>query len=55
METQKKMREIEIDLDMKIDLVENAFSMMAKYELHVNHSEYKRYFHLVGVEESNLV
>ena len=33
METQKKMRETEIDLDMKIELVENAFSMMAKYEL----------------------
>ena len=33
METQKKMRDIEIDLDMKIDLVQNAFAMMIKYNL----------------------
>ena len=33
METQKKIRESEIDLDMKIELVENAFTMMCKYEL----------------------
>ena len=42
METQKKMREIEIDLDMKIDLVENAFSMMAKYELQMTKGDVER-------------
>ena len=33
METQKKIREIEIDLDMKIETVEEAFTLIAKYEL----------------------
>merc|ERR1711949_121246 len=42
METQKKLREIEIDLDMKIDLVENAFSMMAKYELQMTKGDVER-------------
>ena len=31
METQKKIRDQEIDIDMKIDLVEEAFSLLAKY------------------------
>ena len=30
METQKKIRDQEIDIDMKIDLVEEAFSLLAK-------------------------
>ena len=42
METQKKLREVEIDLDMKIDLVENAFSMMAKYELQMTKEDVER-------------
>ena len=33
METQKKIREIEIDLDMKIETVEEAFTLISKYEL----------------------
>ena len=33
METQKKIREIEIDLDIKIEIVENAFMMMHKYDI----------------------
>ena len=33
METQKKIRDQEIDIDMKIDLVEEAFSLLAKYEM----------------------
>ena len=36
METQKKIREIEIDLDMKIETVEEAFSLIAKYELQLS-------------------
>jgi dynein heavy chain len=36
METQKKIRDIEIDLDMKIDLVQNAFAMMVKYNLQLS-------------------
>lgn len=31
METQKKIRDQEIDMDMKIDVVEEAFSLLAKY------------------------
>ena len=42
METQKKLREVEIDLDMKIELVENAFSMMAKYELQISKEDCDR-------------
>ena len=42
METQKKLREIEIDIDMKIELVENAFSMMAKYELQMTKDDVER-------------
>ena len=33
METQKKIREIEIDLDMKIETVEEAFTLIAKFEI----------------------
>ena len=36
METQKKIRDIEIDLDIKIDTIETAFSIMAKYELQMS-------------------
>ena len=36
METQKKIREIEIDLDMKIETVEEAFTLIAKYELQLS-------------------
>ena len=32
METQKKIREIEIDLDMKIETVEEGFTLIAKYD-----------------------
>ena len=42
METQKKLREVEIDLDMKIELVENAFSMMAKYQLQISKEDCDR-------------
>ena len=33
METQKKIRDQEIDMDMKIDLVEEAFALLSKYEI----------------------
>jgi hypothetical protein len=36
METQKKIRDQEIDMDMKIDLVEEAFSLLAKYQVNVS-------------------
>ena len=36
METQKKIRESEIDLDMKIETVENAFTMMYKYKVQLS-------------------
>ena len=36
METQKKIREIEIDLDMKIETVEEAFTLISKYELQLS-------------------
>ena len=39
METQKKIRDQEIDMDMKIDLVEEAFSLLAKYEIQLTKEE----------------
>ena len=36
METQKKIRESEIDLDMKIETVENAFTLMHKYKVQLS-------------------
>ena len=42
METQQKMRDIEIDLDMKIDLVQNAFAMMVKYDLQLTKDDVEK-------------
>ena len=39
METQKKIRDQEIDMDMKIDLVEEAFSLLAKYKIQLTKEE----------------
>ncbi len=39
METQKKIRDQEIDMDMKIDLVEEAFSLLAKYQIQLSKEE----------------
>jgi dynein heavy chain len=39
METQKKIRDQEIDMDMKIDLVEEAFSLLSKYEIQLTKEE----------------
>ena len=41
METQKKIRDIDIDMDIKIKLVENGFSLIEKYDLPVT-SEHKK-------------
>ena len=38
METQKKIREMEIDNDMKIEVVENAFMLMVKYNIQGSYS-----------------
>ena len=39
METQKKIRDQEIDMDMKIDLVEEAFALLSKYEIQLTKEE----------------
>ena len=39
METQKKIRDSEIDMDMKIDLVEEAFSLLSKYKIQLSKEE----------------
>ena len=39
METQKKMREMEIDMDIKIETVELAFQMILKYDLQITKEE----------------
>ena len=49
METQKRMRDIEIDLDMKIDLVQNAFSMMVKYELQLSKDDKEKVDNIMKV------
>ena len=41
METQKKIRDIDIDMDIKIKLVETAFALIEKYDLPVT-SEHKK-------------
>ena len=42
METQKKIREMEIDNDMKIEVVENAFMLMVKYNIQLSKSDVDR-------------
>ena len=42
METQKKIREIEIDLDIKIEIVENAFTMMHKYNIQLTKEDIEK-------------
>ncbi len=39
METQKKIRDQEIDMDMKIDLVEEAFTLLSKYQIQLTKEE----------------
>ena len=41
METQKKIRDIDIDMDIKIKIVENAFTLIEKYDLPVT-AEHKQ-------------
>ena len=42
METQKKIREMEIDNDMKIEVVENAFLLMVKYNIQLSKEDVER-------------
>ena len=42
METQKKIRDSEIDMDMKIDLVEEAFSLLSKYKIQLSKEEVEK-------------
>ena len=42
METQKKIRDQEIDMDMKIDLVEEAFALLSKYEIQLTKEEVEK-------------
>ncbi|CAB4063578.1 DNAH [Lepeophtheirus salmonis] len=42
METQKKIRDQEIDTDMKIDVVEDAFALLARYEIQLTKEEIER-------------
>ena len=42
METMKKMRDIEIDLDMKIEDVQQAFILIAKYDYQLTKEDLER-------------
>ena len=42
METQKKMREMEIDLDFQIEIVENAFNLITKYGFQLSKEDIER-------------
>ena len=42
METQKKMRDIEIDLDIQIEMVENAFTLISKYQFQLTKEDIDR-------------
>ena len=48
METQKKIREIEIDLDMRIETVEQAFVLIAKFQFQLSKDEVERVENLEG-------
>ena len=48
METQKKIREIEIDLDMRIETVEQAFVLIAKFQFQLSKEEVERVENLEG-------
>ena len=54
METQKKIREMEIDNDMKIEVVENAFMLMVKYNIQLSKSDVDRnvFFNYIHYNES---
>ena len=42
METQKKMRDIEIDLDIEIEMVENAFTLISKFQFQLSKEDLER-------------
>ena len=48
MQTQKRIREIEIDLDMRIETVENAYVLITKFEFPVPKEEIEKVENLEG-------
>ena len=48
METQKRIREIEIDLDMRIETVEHAFVLIAKFQFQLSKDEVDKVENLEG-------
>ena len=48
MQTQKRIREIEIDLDMRIETVENAYVLITKFEFPVPKEEIEKVETLEG-------
>ena len=54
METQKKIRDQEIDMDMKIDLVEEAFALLSKYEIQLTKEEVEKVESLEYIETKRI-